>query len=38
MGAPFGLRGAFTMTAAEEVCADGPDTDQVMPTVIRLGG
>ncbi len=28
--------GPFTMTAAEEVCADGPDTDQVMPTVIRL--
>ena len=24
------------MSAAEEVCADGPDADQVMPTVIRL--
>ena len=28
--------GPFTMSAAEEVCADGPDADQVMPTVIRL--
>ena len=28
--------GPFTMSAAEEVCADGPDTAQVMPTVIRL--
>ena len=27
--------GPFTMSAAEEVCGDGPD-DQVMPTVIRL--
>jgi predicted ATPase/DNA-binding CsgD family transcriptional regulator len=28
--------GPFTMSAAEEVCGDGPDDDQVMPTVIRL--
>jgi non-specific serine/threonine protein kinase len=28
--------GPFTMHAAEEVCADGPDDDLVMPTVIRL--
>ena len=28
--------GPFTMSAAEEVCADGRDDDQVMPTVIRL--
>jgi predicted ATPase/DNA-binding CsgD family transcriptional regulator len=28
--------GPFTMSAAEEVCADGPADDQVMPTVIRL--
>jgi predicted ATPase/DNA-binding CsgD family transcriptional regulator len=28
--------GPFTMSAAEEVCADGPDAAQVMPTVIRL--
>jgi non-specific serine/threonine protein kinase len=28
--------GPFTMSAAEEVCADGPDADQVMPTLIRL--
>ncbi|MGH3291535.1 MAG: ATP-binding protein [Trebonia sp.] len=28
--------GPFTMSAAEEVCADGPGDDQVMPTVIRL--
>ncbi len=28
--------GPFTMSAAEEVCAAGPDADQVMPTVIRL--
>ena len=28
--------GPFTMSAAEEVCADGPDAGQVMPTVIRL--
>jgi predicted ATPase/DNA-binding CsgD family transcriptional regulator len=28
--------GPFTMSAAEEVCADGPDADEVMPTVIRL--
>jgi non-specific serine/threonine protein kinase len=28
--------GPFTMRAAEEVCADGPDDDLVMPTVIRL--
>jgi non-specific serine/threonine protein kinase len=28
--------GPFTMSAAEEVCADGPDDDQVMPTLIRL--
>jgi predicted ATPase/DNA-binding CsgD family transcriptional regulator len=28
--------GPFTMSAAEEVCADGPDAEQVMPTVIRL--
>ena len=28
--------GPFTMSAAEEVCADGPDDDRVMPTVIRL--
>jgi non-specific serine/threonine protein kinase len=28
--------GPFTMSAAEEVCADGPDADQVMPTVVRL--
>jgi predicted ATPase/DNA-binding CsgD family transcriptional regulator len=28
--------GPFTMGAAEEVCAQGPDDDQVMPTVIRL--
>jgi DNA-binding CsgD family transcriptional regulator/tetratricopeptide (TPR) repeat protein len=27
--------GPFTMSAAEEVCADGPD-DDVMPTVVRL--
>jgi predicted ATPase/DNA-binding CsgD family transcriptional regulator len=27
--------GPFTMSAAEEVCADGP-ADQVMPTVVRL--
>ena len=28
--------GPFTMSAAEEVCADGPDVGRVMPTVIRL--
>jgi predicted ATPase/DNA-binding CsgD family transcriptional regulator len=28
--------GPFTMSAGEEVCADGPGDDQVMPTVIRL--
>jgi len=28
--------GPFTMSAAEEVCSDGPDDDRVMPTVIRL--
>jgi predicted ATPase/DNA-binding CsgD family transcriptional regulator len=28
--------GPFTMSAAEEVCAAGPDDDMVMPTVIRL--
>jgi non-specific serine/threonine protein kinase len=28
--------GPFTMSAAEEVCADGHDAGQVMPTVIRL--
>jgi non-specific serine/threonine protein kinase len=28
--------GPFTMSAAEEVCADGPEADRVMPTVIRL--
>jgi predicted ATPase/DNA-binding CsgD family transcriptional regulator len=28
--------GPFTMSAAEEVCADAPGGDQVMPTVIRL--
>ncbi len=28
--------GPFTMSAAEEVCADGPDADEVMPTLIRL--
>jgi predicted ATPase/DNA-binding CsgD family transcriptional regulator len=28
--------GPFTMSAAEEVCAEGPDAHQVMPTVIRL--
>ncbi|HEY1670493.1 MAG TPA: LuxR C-terminal-related transcriptional regulator [Trebonia sp.] len=28
--------GPFTMSAAEEVCADGPDAGRVMPTVIRL--
>ncbi|HEX4291767.1 MAG TPA: LuxR C-terminal-related transcriptional regulator [Trebonia sp.] len=28
--------GSFTMSAAEEVCADGPDAGRVMPTVIRL--
>ncbi len=28
--------GPFTMSAAEEVCADGRGDDQVMPTVIRL--
>jgi non-specific serine/threonine protein kinase len=28
--------GPFTMSAAEEVCADGPEAGQVMPTVIRL--
>ncbi len=28
--------GPFTMSAAEEVCADGTDTDQVMPVIIRL--
>jgi predicted ATPase/DNA-binding CsgD family transcriptional regulator len=28
--------GPFTMSAAEEVCADGPGDDQVMSTVIRL--
>jgi predicted ATPase/DNA-binding CsgD family transcriptional regulator len=28
--------GPFTMSAAEEVCADGPEAGRVMPTVIRL--
>jgi predicted ATPase/DNA-binding CsgD family transcriptional regulator len=28
--------GPFTMSAAEEVCADEPGDDRVMPTVIRL--
>jgi predicted ATPase/DNA-binding CsgD family transcriptional regulator len=28
--------GPFTMSAAEEVCADGPGDDRVMPTLIRL--
>jgi non-specific serine/threonine protein kinase len=28
--------GPFTLSAAEEVCADGPGDDQVMPAVIRL--
>jgi predicted ATPase/DNA-binding CsgD family transcriptional regulator len=28
--------GPFTISAAEEVCADGPDAGLVMPTVIRL--
>ncbi|HET6192978.1 MAG TPA: LuxR family transcriptional regulator, partial [Trebonia sp.] len=28
--------GPFTLSAAEEVCADGPGDDHVMPTVIRL--
>jgi predicted ATPase/DNA-binding CsgD family transcriptional regulator len=28
--------GPFTMSAAEQVCADGPCDDRVMPTVIRL--
>jgi predicted ATPase/DNA-binding CsgD family transcriptional regulator len=28
--------GPFTMSAAEQVCADRPGDDQVMPTVIRL--
>ena len=28
--------GPFTMSAAEEVCADEPGDDAVMPTVIRL--
>ena len=28
--------GPFTMSAAEEVCGDGPDSGRVMPTVIRL--
>ncbi len=28
--------GPFTMSAAEEVCADGTDVDQVMPVIIRL--
>ena len=28
--------GPFTMSAAEEVCGEGPGDDQVMPTVIRL--
>jgi predicted ATPase/DNA-binding CsgD family transcriptional regulator len=28
--------GPFTMSAAEEVCADGADADQVMPTAVRL--
>jgi len=28
--------GPFTMSAAEAVCAEGPDDDQVMPAVIRL--
>jgi non-specific serine/threonine protein kinase len=30
------FEGPFTMSAAEEVCADGPGDDHVMPTVIRL--
>ena len=30
------FEGPFTMNAAEEVCADGPGDDHVMPTVIRL--
>jgi predicted ATPase/DNA-binding CsgD family transcriptional regulator len=28
--------GPFTISAAEQVCADGPDAGRVMPTVIRL--
>jgi predicted ATPase/DNA-binding CsgD family transcriptional regulator len=28
--------GPFTMSAAEQVCADGPGDDRVMPTLIRL--
>jgi predicted ATPase/DNA-binding CsgD family transcriptional regulator len=28
--------GPFTMSAAEETCADGPNADQVMPTLVRL--
>jgi non-specific serine/threonine protein kinase len=28
--------GPFTISAAEQVCADGPDAGLVMPTVIRL--